>query len=56
MAETDPHETDSSPDPPERFPSWVRQPVLMYLTMVVGFAICAIYVIHCVIAVSRAAK
>jgi len=42
------------PGPPssEKKPAWFRAPMLMYFTIVVVFAILAVYVLHSVVALS----
>ena len=56
MTQIEPNDPESPPEDSKRIPSWVRQPVLMYAVMVAAFAVCAIFVIHYVIAATRGVK
>ena len=56
MAYTESNETETSTGGKRGIPPWIRQPVLMYLVMVASFAVCAIFVVHYVLAAAKAAK
>ncbi|HEX4053053.1 MAG TPA: hypothetical protein VHX86_02195 [Tepidisphaeraceae bacterium] len=50
MAKIESNPTPSNADSPrKRATYWFRQPMLMYITMVTAFVICAIFVVHYVI-------
>lgn len=52
MAKKESNQTQPGPAP-KRVTSWFRQPMLVYITMVAAFAVCAVFVIHYVIVAQK---